>query len=124
MKAEYTCIVCPVGCSLTVTAEGDQIVDITGCECQKGKDYAAKEHTNPERMLTTTVCVEGGVLPLVPVRTTDPIPKGLMLYCMDELAKVRLAAPVKEGEPVVKDILGTGVSVIATRSIPAVGPDA
>ncbi|NOZ24369.1 MAG: DUF1667 domain-containing protein [Planctomycetes bacterium] len=117
MQKEYTCTVCPMGCTLIVTYEGDEIIDVTGYECNKGTDYATKEHTSPERMLTTTVRVEGGELPLVPVRTTDPIPKGVMLYCMEALAKVEVAAPVKEGDTIVSDILGTGVNIIATRSV-------
>ena len=117
MKSEYTCTVCPVGCTLTVTVEGDEIVDVSGYECKRGTEYAVKEHTNPERMLTTTVRVEGGELPLVPVRTSDPIPKGAMLYCMDALAKVEVPAPIEDGDTVVADILGTGVSIIATRRV-------
>ncbi|MEW6354877.1 MAG: DUF1667 domain-containing protein [Planctomycetota bacterium] len=117
MKKEYTCTVCPVGCTLVVTYEGEQIVDITGYECKRGTEYAEKEHTNPERMLTSTVRVAGGELPLVPVRTTDPIQKGAMLYCMEALAKVEVAAPVKEGDTIVSDILGMGINIVATRSI-------
>jgi len=114
---EYTCTVCPVGCTLTVTVQNGEIVKVTGYECKRGTEYAAKEHTNPERMLTTTVRVEGGELPLVPVRTSQPIPKGAMLYCMDALAKVEMTAPVEEGDTVVSDILGSGVDIIATRRV-------
>ena len=54
-----------------------------------------KEHTAPERTLTTTVHIEGSVLPLLPVRTDKPIPKELLLEAMQKTADIIVKAPVK-----------------------------
>jgi len=116
---KYTCIVCPLGCVVKVTARGRKIIRISGCECVRGRKYAEKEHTAPERVLTTTVKVKNGKIPLVPVRTAQPVPKGKMLKCMDELARVEVRAPVKVGDVVADDIAGTGVAVMATRRVEA-----
>ncbi|MFQ5999219.1 MAG: DUF1667 domain-containing protein, partial [Candidatus Bathyarchaeia archaeon] len=87
-KHYFTCIVCPVGCQIGLIAEDEKIVEIVGGECKLGEEYAIKEFTNPERILTTTVRVKGGTLPLLPVRTEKPIPKKLITSCMKKLADV------------------------------------
>jgi len=72
------------------------------------------------RLLTraaSTVRVENGLHPLVPVYTTEPFPKGKIEDLLKELRKVKLQAPVKLGQVVLKDALGTGIDVIASRDI-------
>ena len=56
-KKELICIGCPMGCSITVTMEKENIVEIQGYTCPKGKAYAEKEVTNPTRIVTSTVTV-------------------------------------------------------------------
>lgn len=51
---ELTCIGCPLGCSLTVTIENDEI-KVTGNTCKRGEAYAKKEVTDPKRIVTSTV---------------------------------------------------------------------
>ncbi|MDK2806301.1 MAG: hypothetical protein PWR08_1720 [Thermoanaerobacterium sp.] len=116
-KRELTCIVCPNGCQLVVEVEGKEIVSITGYECKRGLKYAEDEILAPKRTLTTTVKAEGGHLPLVSVRTKEPIPKELIGKAVMELSKITLKPPIKVGDVVVKNILNTGVDVIATRNL-------
>ena len=59
-KRELICIGCPMGCPLTVELENGEIKTITGYTCKKGETYARKEVTNPTRIVTSTVRVEGG----------------------------------------------------------------
>ena len=54
---ELTCIGCPLGCALTVTMNGKEVVEVKGNTCKKGDIYARKEVTNPTRIVTTTVRV-------------------------------------------------------------------
>lgn len=115
----FTCIRCPVGCQITLTEDEGAMVEVFGGECKLGEEYAKKEFTNPERILTTTVRVEGGVLPVLPVRTEKPIPKKLIKDCMKKLARVVVKAPIKCGQVIYTNILDTGVNVIASRELPA-----
>ena len=117
MKKEMICIGCPMGCYLIVDYDGKTIRDISGNRCKVGLEYAEKEISNPERTLTTTVKVKNGHLPLVSVRTNKPIPKNKIFDAMDLLAKVEVEAPVKIGDPIVQNIFGTGVNVVATKNI-------
>ena len=113
-----TCIGCPMGCRLTVTLEGKSVTSVTGNTCRRGEDYARREVTAPARVLTTTVPVVGGVRPRVPVKTAGEVPKTMVLACARALANVEVAAPVCAGDVVCRDILGTGVDVIAVRDTP------
>ena len=61
-KINLTCINCPLGCPVQVTMDGGEIVEITGYTCPRGEQYARKEVTNPRRIVTTTVPVEGSKL--------------------------------------------------------------
>lgn len=118
----YLCIGCPLGCRLEVDegADGD-IVEVRGFSCRKGRGFAVQEHTDPRRLVTTTVAIEGARWPRLPVRTVEAVPKGLVLDVCRELAEVRLHAPVALGDVVLADVCHTGIDVIATRDLPAVG---
>ena len=114
---ELVCIVCPRGCRLTVDEENGYTV--TGNSCPRGAEYGRTELQHPTRVLTTTVRVEGGVHRRLPVKTSRAIPKGLLMAAMQEAAGVSVAAPVKAGQVVLPDLLGSGADLIATRDLPA-----
>ena len=113
---EITCINCPVGCRLTVELENGQVTSVTGNTCPRGVTYAKQECVDPLRMVTAVVPVAGSAAPLS-VKTKSPIPKKLIAACMKELAAVELTAPIALGTVVVENVCGTGVNVIATKSV-------
>lgn len=76
--------------------------------------------TDPRRVLTTTVRIKGGSLPLLPVRTATAIPKGLLSKAVATLADVEVEAPINTGDVIVSDFLGTGTDVIASRDMEAI----
>ena len=92
---------------------------VTGNSCPRGAEYGKTELQNPTRTLTTTVCIQGGLHRRLPVRTSTAIPKRLLPAAMAEAAKVRLQAPVEAGQVVIRDLLGTGADLIASRAMPA-----
>jgi len=112
--AELICIVCPKGCHLKVN-ETD--FSVTGSSCEKGTAYGSTELRNPTRTLTTTVKLLGGAIPRCPVRTGAPIPKAKLFEAMAALESVVLTAPVKVGQVVCANIVGSGADVIVTRNI-------
>ncbi|SMP67324.1 DUF1667 domain-containing protein [Anoxynatronum buryatiense] len=112
-----TCIVCPMGCHLDIehtTKEGNY--QVTGNQCPRGEQYAIEEITHPTRMLTTTVKLNHGNVTRLPVKTAQPVPKALLYQCMQQLNQLEVEAPVKQGQVLIKNLLNTGVDVIATRS--------
>lgn len=113
---EITCINCPVGCRLQVTVQEGAVTAVTGNQCKRGETYAKQECIAPQRMITAVIPVAGSRCPLS-VKTRTPIPKKLMFACMQALAGVKLTAPVQAGSVVLADVCGTGVDVIATKSV-------
>lgn len=120
---EITCISCPMGCDVELEIEDGDILAINGATCPAGEEYAKEEYRNPTRILPTTARVEGGVLPLVPVKSAAPLPKEKLETAMREIAKVQLEAPVELGDVVVENVCGTGVDIVATRDLPVEGSD-
>jgi len=117
MKKEMICIGCPLGCFLSVDYVGETIQNIIGNRCKVGLKYAEKEIFDPERTLTTTVKVRNGHLPLVSVRTSNPIPKNRIFDAMTLLAKVEVEAPIRIGEEIIENLFNTNVSIVATKNI-------
>ena len=111
------CVSCPIGCRMTVQSKDGKITSVTGNTCPRGIKYAEEEFVNPLRILPTTVKVIGGELPLVSVKTEKAISKRLLLKAMVEIAEIEVNAPVKIGQVIKSDLLGTGVSLVATRNI-------
>ena len=116
MNKEFICIVCPSSCHLSVYEENGEI-KVKGNECRRGEEHGIQEYREPLRMLTTTVAVNGGLLPRLPVISGREIPKAKLTKCLDLLYKMEIATPVRCGEVIVKNICDTGVDVIASRSL-------
>jgi CxxC motif-containing protein len=111
------CITCPKGCRLDVTREGDTILKVDNCGCKRGEEYVKAELTDPRRMVATTVKIKGGLHPLLPVYTASPFPKPRIRELLGALQEVELKTPVGMGEVVVKDALGTGIDILASREM-------
>lgn len=114
---ELICVNCPMGCHVEVEMDGKTIHSISGYRCEKGKNYAEQEFTNPMRILTTTVKVHGGIYRVLPVITEKEIPLSQTKQIMEVLEKVEVNAPIHMNDVIVKDICGTGVDVIASRTM-------
>ncbi len=119
----YLCIGCPMGCHLEVEHKEEEIIEIRGSSCKRGKEFAQQEHTDPRRMVTTTVRVLGGLWPKLPVKTTEAIPKGKVVELCKELHRIHPTAPVKMGDIILENALGTGIDVVASRDMPMSRPD-
>jgi len=118
-EKELICILCPLGCKMQVSEKPDQPGELTirNIQCRKGKEYAVEEYKNPTRTLTSTVAIHNTVLPRLPVKTSKALPKELVYRAMEEINKVELDGPVRMGDVIIKDLLGTGIDVVATRSL-------
>ncbi len=92
--SHYLCVGCPLGCRLEVEEdERDTIVEVRGWSCKKGERYGRQEHTDPRRMVTTTVGIEGASLARLPVKTNRPVPKEQVREVCRLLRALHVAAP-------------------------------
>ena len=117
----YLCIGCPLGCRLELDEDAaGEIVEIRGASCRKGDRYATQEHTDPRRVLTSTVAIAGALWPRLPVKTAEAIPRNQVLAAAEALESVAVSAPIRLGDVVHADLIGTGIAVVATRDMDVV----
>ena len=110
------CIVCPTGCEIHVkNVDGELIVE--GHTCNRGEVYAKDEFIAPKRILTTTMRVKGGLLPLVPVRTDKPVLKDRLNEILNEIAIKEVEAPISMGDILIENVLDLDANVIASRDL-------
>ena len=106
---------CPNGCRLSV--DEDNGFAVTGNKCPKGAEYGKNEICDPRRVVTSTVRIRGAAYRRCPVRTNVAVPKGMMFDVMQVLNDVCAVSPVKRGDILVENILGTGANVIVTKDM-------
>lgn len=120
---KFNCTTCPSECLLTVKVERDangavaQVRSVTGNKCPRGDKFAHQELTCPMRVLTTTVAVSGGGETLLPVRTAEAIPLELHAQAMALIRDLVVNAPIRMGDVVLEDLLGTNIDLIASMDI-------
>lgn len=119
-ERELICIGCPIGCPIVVKMEDGKVVSVTGNTCPRGEAYARKEVTDPTRIVTTTVRVADGKVPMINVKTEYDIPKDKIFDCIAELCGVTIKAPVHIGDIVLENVAGTGVNIVAAGNVDAV----
>ncbi|MFW9987527.1 MAG: DUF1667 domain-containing protein [Candidatus Odinarchaeota archaeon] len=90
---------------------------IEGHSCKRGEEYAREEFVAPKRILTTTMRIENGFLPLIPVRSDKPIPKEKLEETLKLIAKTKLKAPIKMGDILLEKVLGLEINIIASRDL-------
>ena len=112
---KLTCIVCPRGCDMTVElGEGGEVISVKGNACKRGAVYASDECTHPRRTVTSTVRLEDGRV--LPVKTASTVPKELVFNIMKEINSMVAKSDLKIGDVIIKDVLGTGVDIVATAN--------
>ena len=119
IKKNMTCIICPMGCNLDITFDDatSTVLKVTDNGCPRGPKYAAKELTNPTRTLTSTIKVTAGTLPVVPVKSAAELPRDSLLQFMEVIRRATAPAPIRIGDVLIPDILGSGVDIIATADV-------
>jgi CxxC motif-containing protein len=93
-------------------------VEIRGYDCKRGKEYAQQEHTDPRRMVTTSVSVTNGLWARLPVKTTVAVPKNCVREVNHVIQALTVNAPIQLGAVLIRNVLNTGADVVATRDMP------
>ena len=117
MKKTVICTVCPNGCEIEVNYTTREDATLTGYTCKRGIPYAIDECFEPMRTFTSSVKISGSDRRVLPVRTSAPIPKALLMKAAEELASITLEVPVKCGDVIVDNFLNTDVKLIAAMTL-------
>jgi len=114
---EFVCICCPMGCHLVVDDSDKENIKVSGNTCPRGKNYGINEVTAPKRMVTSSIKVKNGKDDVVSVKTKDAIPKELIFDVLNELKGLEVSAPVSIGDVIIKNVLNTGIDIVASRNV-------
>ena len=112
MRIEHICTICPIGCHLVYENS-----EITGNKCIRGYTFMMNEIVAPKRNISSTVKIVSKYHKRLPVKTDSPILRELLVKAVDELSVIQVSAPVKIGDIIYRNVLGTDTNFIATRSI-------
>lgn len=112
------CKVCPIGCELKIIQDtNNSSYSVEGNRCNRGKEYGINEVTMPSRILTSRVLLKNGPMSRLPVKTNGIIPESLVDECMEIIKVTEISAPVEKGSIIIKNILDTGIDVVAARKV-------
>ena len=116
-ERKFICVSCPLGCGLNVTLNNGEVVSVTGNNCPRGAAYAKTEVSDPRRVFASTVRVKGGKLPVCPIRSKTPAPKGKLKEIARAVAELNVKAPIKIGQVLIHNVCGTDVDIVASRDL-------
>lgn len=120
-ERKFICVSCPLGCGLTVTLDDSgEVLNVEGNTCPRGASYARSEVSDPRRVFASTVRVRGGKLPVCPVRSRTPAPKGKLSGIARAVAELEVNAPVKIGQVLIHNVCDTDVDIVASRDLAAI----
>jgi len=123
MRHELTCITCPLGCSLVAASEGEGALVVSGNRCPRGAAYAREELLSPKRTVTATCRSRAGgdsqaqTVRRIPCRTTAAFPRERVAELLVAIYAFETPLPVVRGQVLIRDALGLGIDVVATRSL-------
>ena len=110
---ELKCTVCERGCILHADMDLYEI-SVSGNECPRGREYALGEYASPVRTAVFNVRVRGGAAPVVAARTARPVAVNKILPLSRLLAKLEVAAPVREGQTLFAALLGESLTAVSS----------
>src|SRR5512145_1713828 len=112
---ELTCIVCPIGCRLSVEDAADGELQVTGNRCPRGAVYAVEEIRSPKRVVTAT-CRLGATASCADENTAEAAGLSARLHRHGLCEPRRL--PVKSSTPCPKDRISELLAdIYAVRAI-------
>ena len=117
IEKKFICVSCPLGCGLNVILKDGEVASVTGNNCPRGAAYAKTEVSDPRRVFASTVRVKGGKLPVCPIRSKTPAPKGKLKEIARAVAELNVRAPIKIGQVLIHNVCGTDVDIVVCRDL-------
>jgi CxxC motif-containing protein len=111
-----TCIQCPQGCTIEVKKIGNDY-EVSGNSCNRGKEHAIQEITNPLRNITTTVRTVFDDFPRLSVKTDSEVPLKDIFRYMNEINDITVTERLKPGDLVKSGLRGSDTNLIATSDM-------
>lgn len=116
MKKRTICELCKINCILKVIKNNEEI-KVSGNYCEKGIDFGIEKIESKKAGLSTVVRLKGAKEHILPVKTRGAVEKNLFIEISKALSRVYVGTPVKIGDIICKNILNTGIDVIAAKNV-------
>lgn len=118
MIKKFDCIICPMSCHIDVEMDAKkEILKVQGNRCPRGEAYVRQEVICPMRMLTSTVRIHHAIHPLLPVITSQNVPRDTLFDIMEIVNTLEVQAPIHEHQVLVHNIANSGADLLASRSM-------
>lgn len=72
---------------------------------------------NSREIFTSIVRIKGSKYRVVPVKSSKPIDKSLLIECSKALSRIHVGVPLNIGDVICRNILNTGVDIICAKNI-------
>lgn len=103
------CIMCPIGCELEITGSGDNVT-VTGNRCPAGETYGKMEYTNPQRMVTSMIKINGKT---ASVKTSGMVSKSKVYEILKKIKNISVQI-ANVGDVLIENVDGNGVNIVVT----------
>jgi len=108
------CTLCPRGCALEIERDEQGGARISGAGCDRGEQDILSSLEHPLRAFTGSVRTDGAAAPLLPVRTSAPVPQEALMSIARQTRHLVAHPPIHAGDIIMEDVAGTGADLIAT----------
>lgn len=109
---EIQCVICPKKCNLLI----DDNNKVSGNLCSKGENYENREMIFPMRTIRLNVKTVHKKHRRLAIESDVPVPNYLVDDIVKFLRSVYVRPEVYSGEYLTKNILGTGINIVAKSS--------
>lgn len=116
MVKKIICDLCKIKCVLEMTKEDNKVL-VKGNRCDRGFEVGENNINSNKDILVTLVRIKGSKHNILPVKTKEPVDKKLFIEISKALSRVYVSVPVKIGDTICKNILNTGVDIVAGKNI-------
>lgn len=72
---------------------------------------------NSREIFTSIVRIKGSKYRVVPVKSSKPIDKSLLIECSKALSRIHVGVPLNIGDVICRNILNIGVDIICAKNI-------
>jgi CxxC motif-containing protein len=103
-----------MACEIQIS-DDDGNLQITGNRCGRGYQFVQKHLDEEQRIVTGRCLLSGGQMSRLPVSTNKKVPGSQVSDILEVIQNTRVQAPIKRGQVIIENILGTGADVIAQR---------
>lgn len=113
---ELICKICKIGCHIKYENKDNELI-ITGYRCERGHLNAHELIKQDSYVIKSRCLLTGASLKHLPVTTNKPVSPELVQDILDIIRATTVKAPIRKGQTIISNVMGSGIDVIAQRKV-------